>query len=342
MVLRPPVEPMLAQARETVPGPGVLPGGLAFEAKFDGYRCLLFTPPRPGGPVLLQSRRGSLIQRNFPDLVCAAQQLPSGLVLDGELVVWHQGRFSFEALQRRAVSGSRTVAQLAVTYPAYYIAFDILQAGGQAGGEELLSEPYERRRAILEALFADQGLTAPWTLCPMTTDPAVAQEWLTSWTEVPGVEGLVIKGLGQRYMPSARGWFKVRRRNTTEAIIGAVTGSLRRPQLLLLGRHDEHAVLRLVGRTVPLGPDAAHQLAGHLHPAAPEHPWTGVRFSSAWGSREPLDAVLVRPELVAEVAADTAIDRGAWRHPLRFSRLRLDLTIDDVPSFGEGTTPAAG
>ncbi|MFD5098324.1 hypothetical protein [Streptomyces albidochromogenes] len=46
VVLRPPVEPMLAQARETAPGPGVLPGGLAFEAKFDGYRCLLFTPIR--------------------------------------------------------------------------------------------------------------------------------------------------------------------------------------------------------------------------------------------------------------------------------------------------------
>ncbi|MFF3343016.1 ATP-dependent DNA ligase [Streptomyces flavidovirens] len=83
-----------------MPGPGVLPGGLAFEAKFDGYRALLFTRTRPGGPTLLQSRRGSLIQRHFPGLVRAAAHLPPGLVLDGELVVWHQGRFSFEALQR--------------------------------------------------------------------------------------------------------------------------------------------------------------------------------------------------------------------------------------------------
>ncbi|WP_353938343.1 hypothetical protein [Streptomyces ficellus] len=100
-MLRPPVEPMLAQARETLPDPGVLPGGLAFEAKFDGYRCLLFTPAGPGVPVLLQSRRGSLIQQHFPDLVTAAAQLPYGLVLDGELVVWSEGRLSFEALQRR-------------------------------------------------------------------------------------------------------------------------------------------------------------------------------------------------------------------------------------------------
>ncbi|WP_274563586.1 hypothetical protein [Streptomyces spiramyceticus] len=44
----------------------MLPGGLAFEAKFDGYRVLLFTRSPPGGPVLLQSRRGSLIQPHFP------------------------------------------------------------------------------------------------------------------------------------------------------------------------------------------------------------------------------------------------------------------------------------
>lgn len=55
-----------------------------------------------------------------------------------------------------------------------------------------------------------------------------------------------------------------------------------------------------------------------------------------------LDPTLVVPELVAEFSADTAINHGTWRHPLRFVRLRLDVTVADVPPFGEGTTPAAG
>ncbi|MFJ3842343.1 hypothetical protein ACIPY6_43665 [Streptomyces sp. NPDC090054] len=46
-----------------------------------------------------------------------------------------------------------------------------------------------------------------------------------------------------------------------------------------------------------------------------------MKFSSAWGSREALDAVLVRPDLVAEISADVAIDRGGvYRHPVRHVR----------------------
>ncbi|MGI5532546.1 ATP-dependent DNA ligase [Streptomyces syringium] len=338
MLLHPPVEPMLAQARERLPGPGALAGGLAFEPKFDGHRAILFTPSGSGEPVLLQSRRGALIQANFPDLVAAARQLPPGLVLDGELVVWTEGRLSFEALQRRAVAGSRAVAALAREMPAHFIAFDVLQAG-----EALLGCTYSERRTVLETLFTDHNLAPPWTLCPMSTDPAVAQGWMESWAEVQGVEGCVAKGLKTTYTPGRRGWVKVRRRHTTEAVIGAVTGSLQRPQLLVLGRYDTGRRLRAVGRTTVLKPDAARQLAGHLNQAAPGHPWTGVRFTAAWGSREPLDVLLVAPELVAEIAADTAVDKGgSYRHPLRFIRLRLDVTPADVPLFGEGARPAAG
>ncbi|WP_240805678.1 hypothetical protein [Streptomyces sp. A1547] len=80
MVLRPPVEPMLAQAAESVPGPAALRSGVAYEQKLDGHRALLFTAAEPGGLVLVQTRRGSLVQDRFPDLVAAAeQQLPHGL-----------------------------------------------------------------------------------------------------------------------------------------------------------------------------------------------------------------------------------------------------------------------
>ncbi|MER6976991.1 hypothetical protein [Streptomyces carpinensis] len=41
------------------------------------------------------------------------------------------------------------------------------------------------------------------------------------------------------------------------------------------------------------------------------------------------------PELVAEVLADTALDADVYRHPVRYLRLRDDLTIAQLPLFGE-------
>lgn len=343
VVLRPPVEPMLAQAAEVIPPVRPLTSGVAYEQKFDGYRALVFTAAGPGGRVLLQTRRGALVQGAFPDLVAAAaEQLPAGLVLDGELLVWDAGAgaLSFEGLQRRAAARAGGAPALAARLPAFFVVFDVLQIDGR----ELLDLPYVQRRARLEALFAEHALAAPWTLCPMTTDPAKAREWLESWTEVSGVEGIVVKPLTSRYMPGHRGaWTKVRRRDTTEVIIGAVTGTLTRPQILVLGRHDHTGRLRAVGRTVPLRTQAARLVGGHLMPADPEHPWEGATFAATWGSRDVLDVRLVRPDLVAEISADRAVDRGGvWRHPLRFKRLRVDVTTHDVPGFGAGPTAAAG
>ncbi|WP_051838201.1 hypothetical protein [Streptomyces sp. NRRL F-2580] len=202
------------------------------------------------------------------------------MVLDGELVVWdtEAGRLSFEALQRRAATRGRGAAGLAARWPAYFVAFDLLQHDGQ----EFLTRPYAERRTLLENLFSQHTLTAPWTLCPQTTDLAKAREWLESWTDVSGVEGILIKPLNSRYLTGYRGWTKIRRRDTTETIVGAITGTLSRPQLLVLGRHDQDGRLRAVGRTVPLRADAARQVAEHLTAAAPGHPWTGAKFSATW------------------------------------------------------------
>ncbi|MEU6772641.1 hypothetical protein [Streptomyces sp. NPDC046759] len=56
--------------------------------------------------------------------------------------MWADEQLSFEALQRRAASSGRTAVRLAEELPAHFIAFDVLQADGQ----ELLGEPYGRRR----------------------------------------------------------------------------------------------------------------------------------------------------------------------------------------------------
>ncbi|MEU5397556.1 hypothetical protein [Streptomyces tibetensis] len=69
-------------------------------------------------------------------------------------------------------------------------------------------------------------------------------------------------------------------RETTEAIVGAVTGPVASPRGLLLGRYDDRQRLQYTGRSTTLARAAGSTIAGHLTPAGSEHPWTGWSFSA--------------------------------------------------------------
>ncbi|MEU6865853.1 hypothetical protein ABZ924_21790 [Streptomyces sp. NPDC046876] len=59
----------------------------------------------------------------------------------------------------------------------------------------------------------------------MTTDLAKATQWLETWTDtIAGLEAIMVKPLHQPYQPGHGGWYQLRRRDTTEAIIWFVFG----------------------------------------------------------------------------------------------------------------------
>ncbi|CAL9676507.1 DNA ligase C [Streptomyces sp. enrichment culture] len=310
---------MLAQARDTLPRPGEVPDAI-WQQKTDGYRCLAFLR---AGTVLLQSRRGALLLPAFPEFAEAAADVDADLVLDGELVAFHDGRLDFAALQQRARRRGMGAAKAAREAPAHFIAFDLLEAGG----EVLFSRPCRECLARLEEVFSSGVLRPPWVLVASTDDRAIAEEWLApEWGRV-GVEGVVVKSGTGTYRPGQRGsWLKVRAHDTAEGIIAGVTGNPRAPHGLLLGRYDASGRLRFVGRTTPLSAAARRELGAVLTPAGPEHPWTGVRISAGWDTGEDLRYSTVQPNVVAEVRADTAVDRGRHRHPVRYLRMRPDLS----------------
>jgi hypothetical protein len=69
-------------------------------------------------------------------------------------------------------------------------------------------------------------------------------------------------------------------RETTEAIVGAVTGPLASPRSLLLDRYDSAGRLQYTGHTTTLAQATGAAIAGLLAPAGPGHPGTGWRFSA--------------------------------------------------------------
>ncbi|MFG2440710.1 ATP-dependent DNA ligase [Streptomyces sp. NPDC048508] len=315
---------MLAKPVETPPT-----GPYAYEAKWDGFRAIISRDP--AGAVEIRSRQGTLLNSGFPEITTAARALPP-VILDGEIVIWHDGRLAFERLLRRLNRRPAHVEAEVRSSPAHFVAFDLLRVDSPDG--DLTPLPYRDRRARLEALFDEQELQPPWTLCPMTLDRDEALSWMREWAPA-GIEGIVAKRVTGVYQGGMRGWEKARVRHTSEAIVGAVTGRIQAPSTLLLARQDEDGRLHFVGRTSVLSRVTAASV-GHLLSLqeAGQHPWRGRRFSAGWGSTEMLEVQLVEPSVVVEVSVDISLDVGGrWRHPVRLERARPDLGVSDVQPF---------
>ena len=317
-----PVAVALAKPVRDLPAAGALPGGCRYEPKWDGYRLVVV---RDRSGTRLWSKQGRDLTDRFPDVAAAAlAQVPAGTVLDGEVVVWNGERLDFGLLQRRMVTAPGRMAAQAAAHPASYVAFDLLAAGA----EDLRGRPLRTRRTRLEELA--QRWAPPLQLSPVTTDREEARGWAADLRPL-GIEGLVAKGAATRYAGGRREWLKVKSWETTEVLAGGVIGSLERPGLLVAGRYRDGELV-VVGRTGPLSPAAAAELAAVLTPAGPDHPWperigTG-RFG---GGRLSVALTRVEPAVVVEVSADAALQAGVFRHPLRFVRVRADLRPEDVP-----------
>jgi ATP-dependent DNA ligase len=318
-----PVGLELARAVEQLPGPHGMPGGSRYELKWDGFRVGVVYR---GGEARLWSRNGRDFTAKFPDVQAALEaQLTTDCVLDGELVVWTGDRLDFDALQRRMVNTAATVRRrLAPSQPASFVAFDVLAAGDV----DVRPMRWTVRRQRLESLA--EGWVAPLQVSPVTADVDEAREWLDA-LKSSGVEGLVVKGASTRYQPGRRDWVKVKYRESVEAIVGAVTGSLRAPEVLVVGRYRGKD-LEVFGRTVKLKDEQAAEIGKLLKLAGPRHPWPD-EIATHWGKGSKTPMIKVQPRLVVEVAADAALQAGHYRHPLRLIRHRTDLTPDDVDTL---------
>ena len=131
------------------------PSDWIVEWKFDGIRAQLL---KRGADWRLWSRGEELISDAYPDLEPLARALPSGVALDGELVVLipPEGDFAPDSLEGLAIFaslqqrlGRRNVSEKTLReLPVAFIAYDLIESEGR----DLRAEPQYVRRALLETL----------------------------------------------------------------------------------------------------------------------------------------------------------------------------------------------
>jgi ATP-dependent DNA ligase len=321
-----PVSPMLAKAVPGVPAQDSVAGGLAYEPKWDGFRCLVL---RDGDEVELASRGSKPLTRYFPEVVRAVlAHLPARCAIDAEIVV-RAGppgaqRLDWESLSQRIHPADSRVLRLSAETPAELICFDILALGD----DDLTGRPFSERRAQLESVLSGLPADAPVHLTRTTTDAAVALDWFERF-EGAGLDGVVAKALAAPYQQGKRSMLKIKHSRTAEAVVvgyrvhksGNGVGSL------LVGLYDDRGTLYPVGGISAFTDARRLELVEELAPLVATddqgEALKGQGDRSRFSSNKDTSFVRLRPERVVEVKFDQ-MEGSRFRHTVGFLRWRPD------------------
>lgn len=183
-----------------------------FEVKWDGTRGLAFI--EDGSCRLVNRRRIDFTDR-YPEFGFLSR-LPSGTVLDGEVVVLSGGKPDFDRLMaREQLRTPMKIKSSARAMPATYIVFDVLYEGFTP----LMDQPLAERRQHLKALVEACGDKH------LVLSEGVVGRGMAFFDEAVklDLEGVVAKRLDSRYLPGKRtpAWVKIKR---FERIFCAIIG----------------------------------------------------------------------------------------------------------------------
>lgn len=161
------------------------------EWKWDGIRGQIV---RREHECVLWSRGEELITDRFPEIIAAARMLPSGTVLDGEVMCWRADMpMPFATLQKRI--GRKTLGPaILAEAPARFVAYDLLEKDGV----DLRSVSLHARRAALVEVLHGSPLALGISQ-PLAADTWESLALLRDTSRALGVEGVMLKDLDSPY-----------------------------------------------------------------------------------------------------------------------------------------------
>ena len=281
------------------------------EWKWDGIRCQLLRAESEG---MIWTRGDESAGESFPELLDLCPHLPSGTILDGEILAWGaEGLRSFSRLQKR-LGRKAPGPSILKKEPVRFMAYDLLRLGG----EDLRVLPFAERRKKLEELV--RGLPDGF---PVELSARVeGKSWegfarMREESRERGVEGLMLKRVDSVYSSGrVKGdWYKwkVDPFVADMVVVGAQMGHGKRSNLYsdyTLAVLDAHGELVTVAKAYSGLSDKELKEVDRF-----------VR-KNITGKFGPVRSV--KPEIVFEVAFEGA--RASGRHKsgvaLRFPRIQ--------------------
>jgi ATP-dependent DNA ligase len=314
----PPFPPMEARPAKEIPRGD----SWQYEPKWDGFRCLAFGKREQ---VLLESKSGQPLGRYFPELVAAVESLPfDQFVLDGEIIVEHDGVLHFDELLQRIHPAASRVRRLAEETPSTFVVFDLLV---DAAGKSLIASPLSERRAALEAFFRELPKTPHLSLSPATRNYAQAEIWYREWA-ARGCDGVLAKRLDEPYRSGERrAMVKIKRMRTADCAVGGFRCAQKGGAVgsLLLGLYGDDGLLHHVGFSSSFSSGERKKLKKILEAKRGGTGFTGNAPGgpSRWATERSTEWIPLKPDLVCEVRYDH-FSGGRFRHGTKFLRWRPD------------------
>ncbi len=161
------------------------------EWKWDGIRAQIM---RREHEIHVWSRGEELVSERFPELLQRAAALPAGVVLDGEILAWRDGRVQpFGDLQQR-IGRKKLSERVLRETPVQFLAYDLLELDGR----DIRGAAMHERRKRLETLIERCGRSLE--LSPLIA----AADWdelrsLRSTSRERFVEGMMLKRIDSPY-----------------------------------------------------------------------------------------------------------------------------------------------
>jgi ATP-dependent DNA ligase len=297
-------------------------GQWQYEPKWDGFRCLAF---RDGEKIDLMSKAGKPLARYFPELLDTLCRVKARrFVIDGEIVIPHDGSISFDELLLRIHPAKSRITKLSEESPASLIVFDLLV---DAKGGSLVKLPLAERRAALEA-FVDANVATGLSikLSPATTSMVTVKKWFRSVGG--GLDGVIAKRLDLAYLGGTRdGMQKMKNMRTAECVVGGFRYASKGTVLgsLLLGLYGDDGLLHHVGFTSNIPNDQKPAVTKQLEKLKQPPGFTGQAPGgpSRWSTERSSQWEPLAPKLVVEVQYDH-FSGGRFRHGTSFLRWRPD------------------
>ncbi len=304
----------------------------AFEVKYDGFRIQVHVSDE----IKLFTRRLDDVTAQFPDIVGVVKKnVQKGCILDAEAVGYDKNTGKYLPFQKisQRIKRKYEIEKMAADFPVELNVFDIIYHDNK----ELLNEPYEKRREMLEKSVKEEQKKIVLAKRIVTSDEAEARKFY-EYSLSLGEEGCMAKNLGGIYKPGARVGYGVKIKSIMDpldlVIVAAEYGEGKRSGMLssfYLACMD----------------DGEFKEIGKVSTGLKELEGEGVTFDELTKLLLPLiiktDGKFVRimPEIVIEVgyeeiqASESYSSGYALRFP-RFLRLRNDeKTVDDINTIDD-------